>query len=40
LPALSVDHLSLGAKPSCSEVEAEARRQVIAEATLIGIYQR
>lgn len=40
LLALSVDHLSLGAKPSCREVEAEARRHVIAEATLIGIYQR
>ena len=40
LLALSVDHLSLGAKPSCSEVEREARRHVIAEATLIGIYQR
>jgi Raf kinase inhibitor-like YbhB/YbcL family protein len=40
LLALSVDHLSLGAKPSCNEVEREARRHVIAEATLIGIYQR
>jgi Raf kinase inhibitor-like YbhB/YbcL family protein len=40
LLALSVDHLPLGAKPSCSEVEREARRHVIAETTLIGIYQR
>jgi hypothetical protein len=40
LLALSVEHLSLGAKPSCSEVEREARRHVVAEATLIGIYQR
>lgn len=40
LLALSVDHLPLGAGPSCSEVEQEARRQVIAEATLVGIYQR
>jgi Raf kinase inhibitor-like YbhB/YbcL family protein len=40
LLALSVDHLSLGGKPSCSEVEREARKHVIAEATLIGIYQR
>lgn len=40
LLALSVDHLSLGAKPSCSEVEREARKHVIAEATLVGIYQR
>ena len=40
LLALSVDHLSLGAKSSCREVEREARRHVIAEATLVGIYQR
>ena len=32
--------LSLGAKPSCREVEQEARRHVVAEATLVGIYQR
>jgi Raf kinase inhibitor-like YbhB/YbcL family protein len=40
LLALSVEHLSLGARPSCREVEREARRHVIAEATLVGIYQR
>jgi hypothetical protein len=40
LLALSVDHLSLPAKPSCSEVEREARRHVVAEATLVEIYQR
>jgi hypothetical protein len=40
LLALSVDHLSLGAKPSCSEVEREARKSVIAEATLVGICRR
>jgi hypothetical protein len=40
LLALSVDHLPVGAKPSCSEVERAARKSVIAEATLIGIYQR
>lgn len=40
LLAVSVDRLSLGAKPSCREVEREARRHVIAEATLVGIYQR
>ena len=40
LLALSVDHLSLGAKPSCREVEGEARKHVIAETTLVGIYQR
>lgn len=40
LLALSVDHLLLGAKPSCRELEREARRHVIAEATVVGIYQR
>jgi len=40
LLALSVDHLALGAKPACREVEQGARRHVIAEATLVGIYQR
>jgi Raf kinase inhibitor-like YbhB/YbcL family protein len=40
LLALAVDHLPLGAKPSCREVEQEARRHVVAEATLVGIYQR
>ena len=40
LLALSIDQLSLRAKPSCSEVEREARKHAIAEATLIGLYQR
>jgi Raf kinase inhibitor-like YbhB/YbcL family protein len=40
LLALSVDHLSFGTRPSCREVEREARRHVIAEATLVGIYER
>jgi Raf kinase inhibitor-like YbhB/YbcL family protein len=40
LLALSVDRLALGAKPSCRDVEREARKHVIAEATLVGIYQR
>jgi Raf kinase inhibitor-like YbhB/YbcL family protein len=40
LLALSVDHLPVGAKSTCKEVEHEARRHVVAEATLIGIYQR
>ncbi len=40
LLALAVDHLPLGAKPSCREVEREARKHVVAEATLVGIYQR
>jgi Raf kinase inhibitor-like YbhB/YbcL family protein len=40
LLALSVDQLLLRRKPSCSEVEREARKHSIAEATLIGLYQR
>jgi Raf kinase inhibitor-like YbhB/YbcL family protein len=40
LLALSVDHLPLAAKSSCVEVEREARKHLVAEATLIGIYQR
>jgi Raf kinase inhibitor-like YbhB/YbcL family protein len=40
LLALAVDHLSLGAKPSCRDVEREARKSIVAEATLVGIYQR
>ena len=40
LLALAVDHLPLGTKPSCRDVEREARKSVVAEATLVGIYQR
>ncbi len=40
LLALSVDRLAVGSKPSCREVEREARKHVIAEATLVGVYQR
>jgi Raf kinase inhibitor-like YbhB/YbcL family protein len=40
LLALSADHLPLRAAPSCTEVEREARKHVLAEATLIGLYQR
>ena len=40
LLALSMDRLPVGAKASCREVEREARKHVIAEATLIGLYQR
>ena len=41
LLALSVDRLPLHAgKPSCREVEREARKHAIAEATLVGLYQR
>lgn len=40
LLALSIDRLPLGAKPMCRDVEQEARKHVLAEATLVGIYQR
>ncbi|MEJ2377674.1 MAG: YbhB/YbcL family Raf kinase inhibitor-like protein [Pseudolabrys sp.] len=40
LLALSVDHLKTGKDPSCREIEREARKHVIAEATLIGVYER
>jgi hypothetical protein len=38
--ALSIDLLPLRNKPSCSEVEREARKHAIVEATLVGLYQR
>ena len=41
LLALSVDKLPLRtSRPTCSEVEREARKHLIAEAILIGLYQR
>jgi hypothetical protein len=40
LLALSVDHLGVRSKPSCQEVERQARRHAIAEATLVGLYER
>jgi Raf kinase inhibitor-like YbhB/YbcL family protein len=40
LLALSADHLQLRTQPSCRDVEREARKHVLAEATLIGTYQR
>jgi Raf kinase inhibitor-like YbhB/YbcL family protein len=40
LLALSVDHLRLGDKASCRDVEREARKHPLEEATLVGIYQR
>lgn len=40
LLALSVDHLTLQGSPGCRDVEREARRHVIAEAYLVGIYER
>jgi Raf kinase inhibitor-like YbhB/YbcL family protein len=40
LLALSVDHLPIPRTSACREVEREARKHAIAEATLVGIYQR
>lgn len=40
LLALSVGHLKTGKNPSCSEIEGEARKHAIAEATLVGVYER
>ena len=40
LLALSVDRLPPRSNPSCREVEREARKHLMAEATLIGLYQR
>jgi Raf kinase inhibitor-like YbhB/YbcL family protein len=41
LLALSVDHLSArSSRPSCREVKREARKHAVAEATLVGVYER
>lgn len=40
LLALAVVRLPLGSKPSCPDVEREARKHVLAEATLTGTYRR
>ena len=40
LLALSVDPLPLSGKAACRHVEQEARKHVIAEATMVGVYQR
>jgi Raf kinase inhibitor-like YbhB/YbcL family protein len=40
LLALAAERLPLRAAPSCAEVEREARKHVLAEATLVGIYER
>ncbi len=40
LLALSIERLSVRDKPSCREVEQAARKHVIAEANLVGLYQR
>ena len=40
LLALAVDHLAIGQDRSWRNVEREARRHVVAEAVLVGTYQR
>lgn len=40
LLAVSADRLELRKQPSCRDIEREARRHVLAEATLVGVYQR
>ena len=40
LLALSTDLLEIRTQPHCRDVEREARKHVLAEATLVGTYQR
>ncbi|MEH2471130.1 Raf kinase inhibitor-like YbhB/YbcL family protein [Nitrobacteraceae bacterium AZCC 2161] len=40
LLALSIDHLPLRKDPSCRDVEREARKHLVAEAILTGVYER
>jgi Raf kinase inhibitor-like YbhB/YbcL family protein len=40
LLALSCSDLPVGAKPSCKDIEREARKHTLAEAALMGVYQR
>lgn len=40
LLALSVDRLVIGKNPSCRDAAREARKHVLAEATLEGVYER
>jgi len=40
LLALSTDHLRVGRDPPCRDVEREARKHLLAEAVLIGVYER
>jgi len=40
LLALSTDHLRVHKDASCREVEQEARKHLLAEAVLVGLYQR
>ncbi len=40
LLALSVDRLATGKNPSCRDVAREARKHALAEAALVGVYER
>jgi hypothetical protein len=40
LLALSIDRLPVRGDPSCREVEREARKHMLAEAVLVGLYER
>lgn len=40
LLALSIERLTVGKKPSCRAVEHDARRHILNEAVLLGIYER
>jgi Raf kinase inhibitor-like YbhB/YbcL family protein len=40
LLALSVASLTLRDEPTCRDVEHEARKHILSEATLVGVYQR
>jgi len=40
LLALSIERLPLRGRPSCGDVEREARKHTVAEANLVGLYQR
>lgn len=40
LLALSVDRLAAAKSPSCRDIAREARKHVLAEARLVGIYER
>ena len=40
LLALSIDRLPVRKGPSCRDIEREARKHVLAETTLVGIYER
>ena len=40
LLALSIEHLAVRKAASCRDIEREARKHVLAEALLVGIYER